>query len=153
MRQKNTAERGDTGVQLLLGRLAAVVLGFLVGLLLYYVTAVVATAPFGGGFTLHPWALLLLAGVVAVCTAIAWRWPTSGFSGGFAMLIVIAFALEQRISWSSGTTRWLDPIDAIGFGGASAYPAMAAAALVTVSVFRLTTVRAQARSRSAQPPS
>lgn len=114
-----------------------VVVGVIGGIVAYYATAVVATAPIVGNFTVHPLLLALLAVVAALALLIGWRWPTVGVTAGIVVFAIIVFALAQRLSWSDGTAQWLDPADTVGFGGASGCPAMVAAVLVTVSVLRL----------------
>lgn len=115
----------------------AVLLGVVTGAIAYYATVIIATARITGPFTMHPVVLLLLAVVAAVAVLIGWRWPAVGVTAGVAMLLIIVFALVQRISWTSGTTQWLDPFDAVGFGTASGYPAMVGAVLVTASTLRV----------------
>jgi hypothetical protein len=114
----------------------AILLGVLTGAIAYYATVIIATAQIAGAFTVHPVVLLLLAVVAAMAVLIGWRWPTAGATAGVAMLLIIVFALVQRISWTSGTTQWLDPLDAIGFGTVSGYPAMVGAVLITASTLR-----------------
>lgn len=52
------------------------------------------------------------------------------------MLLVTVFALTQRISWTTGTTQWWSPTDAVGYAAVSAYPAIVGAVLVAASVVR-----------------
>jgi hypothetical protein len=126
----------------LIARLTAALLGAPAGCAAFYLTATVATAPITGQFTLHPLVILLLAGIVVLAVVACWRWPVVAGSAGVVMAAIIAFGIGQRVSWTTGTARWLDLFDAIGYGAASAYPAMVAACLVAVSALRLWSRRA-----------
>lgn len=110
--------------------------GVLVGLVTVYVVAVIATAPLGGGSTTSPLALAGLAVVGAAAVAVGTRWPTVGTTAGAVVLLVTVFAVTQRIAWTTGTTQWWSPTDAVGYSAVSACPAIVGAVLVAASVVR-----------------
>lgn len=108
--------------------------GIGVGLVTVYAVAVVATAPLAGDSATSPLALLGLAAVGAAAVAVGTRWPAVGATAGAAVLLVTVFAVWQRIPWTTGTTRWWYPTDAVGYAAVSAYPALVGAVLVAASV-------------------
>lgn len=120
----------------------SLLLGAVVGIIAYYVIAVVATVQIPGSFTVHPVTLALVALVGASVVAVAWRWPLAGLAAGVAIVLIVVVVLADRIGWTASGSNWLDPFNAVGFGGASGYPALVGAVMVTVSALRL-------RSRSA----
>lgn len=104
------------------------------GLVAYYVVVVIATAPLDGAFTTHPLVLVGLVVAAAGAVTAGSRWPIVGVAAGAVMLLVTVFAVTQRISWTTGTTQWLSPFDAIGYGAVSGYPAMTGAVLIAGAV-------------------
>ncbi|MGN7192165.1 MULTISPECIES: hypothetical protein [unclassified Curtobacterium] len=110
--------------------------GLVVGVVAVYVVAVIATAPLGGDSTTHPLVLAGLALVGAAAVAVGTRWPTVGVTAGAVVLLVTVFAVVQRVSWTTGTTQWLSPTDALGYAAVSAHPAMVGAVLVSAAVVR-----------------
>ncbi|RDH95290.1 hypothetical protein DEU32_11386 [Curtobacterium sp. AG1037] len=110
--------------------------GVLVGLVTVYAVAVVATAPLAGDSATSPLALVGLAAVGVAAVAVGTRWPAVGATAGAAVLLVTVFAVWQRISWTTGTTRWWYPTDAVGYAAVSACPAIVGAVLVAASVVR-----------------
>ena len=117
--------------------------GVLLGLLAYYVTAVVASAQIPGNFTISPLTLVMIAAVSALAVAGGWRWPVVGLTSGIIVLLVIAWAVGGRMAWSSSSSDWLSPFNAVAFGAASGYPTMVGAVLVTASALSLRPRRAR----------
>ncbi|WP_345763457.1 hypothetical protein [Diaminobutyricibacter sp. McL0608] len=112
-------------------------LGLVVGVSTYYVTAVAATAQIPGTFTINPLTLAMLAVVGALAVAIGWYWPVVGLTAGIVIIAVVAFAVTGRMGWSSSSSDWLSPFNAVAFGAASGYPTIVGAAMVTASALRL----------------
>ena len=112
-------------------------LGLVVGVLTYYVTAVAATAQIPGNFTINPLTLAMIAVVGALVVAIGWYWPVVGLTAGIVILAVVAFAVTGRMGWSSTSSDWLSPFNAVAFGAASGYPTIVGAVMVTASALRL----------------
>ncbi len=108
--------------------------GIVVGLVTVYAVAVIATAPLGGDSTTNPLVLAGLAVVGVAAVAVGTRWPAVGATAGAVVLLVTVYAVTQRISWTTGTTRWWSPTDAVGYAAVSAYPAIVGAVLVAASV-------------------
>lgn len=133
-----TSERTNEGLRLQRpSRIAARLgTGIVVGLGTVYVVAVVATAPFGGASTTNPLVLAGLAVVGVAAVVVGTRWPTVGATAGAVVLLVTVFAVTQRISWTTGTTQWWSPTDAVGYAAVSAYPAVVGAVLLAASVLR-----------------
>ncbi|MDK8172465.1 hypothetical protein QP735_07965 [Curtobacterium citreum] len=131
-----TSERTHGGLRLQRpSRIAARLgTGVLVALVTEYLIAVIATAPLGGGSTTNSLVLAGLAVVGAAAVAVGTRWPAVGATAGTAVLLVPVFAVWQRIPWTTGTTQWWSPTDAVGYSAVSAYPAIVGAALVAASV-------------------
>jgi len=115
---------------------ASLVLGIVVGALIYYVTAVAANAQIPGGFTIHPLTLLMIAIVGALTVAIGWRWPVLGLTAGIVILLVVAFAVTGRMSWSASSSNWLSPFNAVAIGAATRYPTIVGAVMITASALR-----------------
>lgn len=113
--------------------LASLVAGVVVGLLAYYLIVVAVTAPIPGDFVIHPLALLLTAVVGALAVVVGWRWPVVGLTAGIVMLVLVAFAL--RLGWSSAD--WLNPFNALAYGGWSGYPTLLGAVMITLSALTL----------------
>lgn len=113
---------------------ALAVLGALVGVVGSYVTAVVGSAQIGGGFTVHPLTLLLLAVVIAAAVVTGWRWRIVGIAAGVVMLALVAFAFIDQLAWSSAPGAWSNPANAIAYGAASGYPTLVGAAMLTSAV-------------------
>ncbi|WP_144712702.1 hypothetical protein [Curtobacterium pusillum] len=115
---------------------AALLVGFVTGLVFEFATFLVATLDVPGPFTTHPLVLLLLAVLAALAVGCGWRWPAVGATAGVVALLIVVFAVVQGVTWSTGTTRPFNPFDAVGFGAVSGYPAMIGAALVASSSLR-----------------
>lgn len=131
-----TSERTHGGLRLQRpSRIAARLgTGVLVGLVSEYLIAVIATAPLGGDSTTNPLVLAGLAVVGVAAVAVGTRWPAVGATAGAVVLLVTVYAVTQRISWTTGTTQWWSPTDAVGYAAVSAYPALVGAVLVAASV-------------------
>jgi hypothetical protein len=114
----------------------ALSLGVVTGVLFDFATFVAATMEVPGAFTTHPLVLLLLAAIAALAVGCGWRWPTLGATAGVVVLLIVVFAVIQGVTWWTGATHPFNPLDAVGFGGVSGYPAMIGAALVTSAVLR-----------------
>lgn len=110
-------------------------LGFVVGILTYYFTAVAATViPLG--WTIEPLTLAMIAIVGALAVAIGWRWPIVGVTAGLVVIAVVAWAVNGRMAWSPSNGA-LNPYNAVGFGAVNVAPTIVGAMMVTVSTLRL----------------
>lgn len=113
-----------------------VLVGLVAGAVLYYVTAVGAALGMSSGFSAKPVSLVLVAAVGVVAVVVGWLWRTVGMVAGVVVLLVVMFAIVERLSWSSSAGDWASPTNAIALGAVSGYPAMLGAVLVTVSALR-----------------
>jgi hypothetical protein len=112
-------------------------LGLAVGVLIYYVTAVAATAPFPGSPTINPLTLALSALVGAFAVAIGWHRPIVGLTAGMVITAVVAWAATGRIVYSPANASGMSPFNAVAFGAVSVAPIIVGATMLTVSALRL----------------
>lgn len=123
-----------SGVRRGLRQVVALPLGVVVGLLAYYLIVIAVTAPIPGNYIIHPLALIMTAIVGSLAAMVGWRWPAIGLTAGIVILVLVAFALTG-LGWSRDD--WLNPFNAIAYGGWSGYPALLGAVMITVSALRL----------------
>lgn len=116
-------------------------LGLVVGALIYYFTAVAATAQFPGNFSINPLTLAMTAIVGALGVAVGWHWPIVGLTAGIVIITVVAWAvtwvLTGRAVYSPANASGMSPLNAVAFGAVSVAPIIVGATMVTVSTLRL----------------
>lgn len=110
-----------------------VLVGLVAGAVLYYVTAVGAALGMSSGFSANPMSFVLVAAAGVVAVVVGWRWRTVGITAGVVVLLVVAFAIVERLSWSSSAGDWASATNAVALGAVTGYPAMLGAVLVTIS--------------------
>ena len=127
--------------RIFLGNVVSLGLGLVVGALIYYVTAVVATAQFPGNFTITPLTLAMTAIVGALAVAVGWHWPIVGLTARIVIITVVAWAvtwvLTGRAVYSPANASGMSPFNAVAFGAVSVAPTIVGATMVTVSALRL----------------
>lgn len=115
---------------------ARLLLGLVVGVLIFYAASVASAFLTAGGIGTAYVATTAVAVLAGVTVFVGWRWPIVGLTAGILILACVLFAGITGISTGAPASPWLDLPGVLGHGAASGYPSIIGVVLVCSSIIR-----------------